>query len=114
MTNYGKVQSVIRVRSAECGIAAHGRDELSITSATCAVVVLIRPSPQTEHARGEVAMPDEVPIGQAVARGAVGGTVLESKPRIPFLARSLSRFASSGLPVLLTDHHGSSKDTRRE
>ena len=50
--------------------------------------VLIRASQRAEHARGEVAMPDEVPIGQAFAGGAVRRTVLESKPRVPFLAKA--------------------------
>src|SRR5207245_2256400 len=60
--------------------------------------VLIRASQRAEHARGEVAVPDEIPVGQALAGGAVRRTVLESKPHIPFLAKAaqprfLLRFA---------------------
>src|SRR3954465_9341391 len=51
-------------------------------------VVSIRSARRAKHARGEAAMPDEVPVGQAFAGGAVRGAVLESKSRVPFLAKA--------------------------
>src|SRR5205085_417084 len=43
-------------------------------------------------ARGKAAMPDEIPIGQTLAGSEVGGTVLDSKSRVPFLAKAGQRF----------------------